>query len=98
MSATAIERAAPHDMVGEQRDRHVIEFAPAHRLRMNQLGIWLFIISESFLFSGILVARIVLLRDDGGFTRPELDQVLGLGITSILLLSSFFVSFGEEAS
>lgn len=70
-----------------------LEFTAAQRLRMNRVGFWLFIISEVFLFSGILVARITLL----GGTRPELDQVLGLVITAILLVSSFFVNRAEVA-
>jgi cytochrome c oxidase subunit 3 len=70
-----------------------LEFTPSQRLRMNRVGLWLFIISEVFLFSGILVARISLL----GGTRPELDQVLGLGITVLLLVSSFFVNRAEVA-
>jgi cytochrome c oxidase subunit 3 len=71
----------------------VIEFTPKQRLQMNRVGFWLFIISEVFLFSGILVARIVLL----GGSRPELDQALGLLITSVLLASSFFVNRAEVA-
>jgi cytochrome c oxidase subunit III len=81
--------------VAHEHDHHhpVIEFTPAQRLRMNRVGFWMFIISETFLFSGIMVARIVLL----GGQRPELDQLLGLVITSILLLSSFFVNRAEVA-
>ncbi|NDJ84696.1 MAG: heme-copper oxidase subunit III [Chloroflexi bacterium] len=75
----------------------MIEYSAQQRLNMNRLGLWLFLISESFLFAGILVARIVLLRNDDGFTRPELDQGLGLAITSILLLSSYFVNSAEVA-
>lgn len=74
-------------------DHKIIEFTPKQRLQMNRVGFWMFIISEAFLFSGILVARIVLLGD----TRPELDQGLGLLITSILLLSSFAVNRAETA-
>ena len=77
---------------------HIIEYSHQHRVAMNRLGFWLFLISETFLFSGIMVARIVLLRDEeGAFTRPELDQGLGVFITSILLLSSFCVNLGEIA-
>lgn len=97
--ATAIERH--HAAVEHHHDdhhHHVIEFTPAQRLSMNRLGLWLFLISETFLFAGILVARIVLLRDaSGSFTRPELDQGIGLVITFILLLSSFAVYTGETA-
>jgi cytochrome c oxidase subunit 3 len=57
----------------------------------NRLGLWLFIISDSFVFGGLLVTRFVLLGDQ----RPELSQGLGLAVTTILLLSSFFMNRGE---
>ena len=80
--------------VDHVHEHHVpLEFTPTQRLRMNRVGFWLFIISEVFLFSGILVTRITLL----GGTRPELDQRLGLIITAILLVSSFFVNRAEVA-
>lgn len=61
--------------------------AHAHpsRLRINQLGLWLFIISESFLFAALLSSRYYIL---GLYRPPELNQPLGLGITTVLLLSS----------
>ncbi|HET8678494.1 MAG TPA: cytochrome c oxidase subunit 3 [bacterium] len=59
---------------------HVHENVPNGRW-----GLWLFIISESFLFAAFLSGRFFML----GFYRPEeLNQLLGLGITSVLLLSS----------
>jgi cytochrome c oxidase subunit 3 len=42
-------------------------------------------------FGGLAVARFNLL----GFTRPHLSQVLGLAVTSVLLLSSFFMNRAE---
>lgn len=55
------------------------------RLAINRLGLWLFIASESCLFLALIASRYYLL----GLSRPEeLNQVLGLIITSILLLSS----------
>ena len=63
------------------------------QLRNNRLGLWLFFVSEAFLFGGLLVARFVL----WGNTRPALDQTLGLGITAILLLSSYFMNRAETA-
>ena len=74
-------------------EAHHEEVSPARRLYMNRLGLWLFIISESFLFGGILVSRFYL----WGNTRPELDQALGLGVTVILLASSFFANRAEVA-
>ena len=67
--------------------------APAKRLNMNRIGLWLFILSETFLFGGILIARFYL----WGATRPHLDQVLGVSVTSVLLLSSFFMNRAEVA-
>jgi cytochrome c oxidase subunit III len=63
------------------------------KLQMNRIGLWLFMVSEGFLFSGIIVARMSLL----GGTRPDLDQTIGLVVTGILLLSSFFVNRAEVA-
>jgi cytochrome c oxidase subunit 3 len=64
-----------------------------HRLAMNRLGLWLFLISDGFVFGGLLVSRFLL----WGNTRPELDQNLGFIVTAILLASSFFMNRGETA-
>lgn len=61
--------------------------------RNNRLGLWLFFISEIFLFGGLLVARFYL----WGNTRPELDQEIGLLVTSVLLISSFSMNIAETA-
>jgi cytochrome c oxidase subunit 3 len=63
------------------------------QLRSNRLGLWFFFISEAFMFGGLLISRFYL----WGNTRPDLDQTLGLIITSILLLSSFFMNRAEMA-
>ncbi len=63
------------------------------QVRNNRLGLWLFFVSEAFLFAGLLVARFYL----WGNTRPELGQVVGLIITSVLLLSSFSMNIAETA-
>ncbi|GAB4463837.1 MAG: hypothetical protein Kow0070_24980 [Anaerolineales bacterium] len=57
----------------------------------NRLGLWLFLISDAFVFGGLLVMRMNLL----GLTRPNLNQFLGLAVTSVLLISSFFMNRGE---
>lgn len=62
------------------------------QLRNNRLGLWLFFISEVFLFGGLLVTRFYL----WGNTRPELDQTIGLIVTSVLLLSSFSMKMAES--
>ncbi|GIV78381.1 heme-copper oxidase subunit III [Litorilinea aerophila] len=63
------------------------------QLRNNRLGLWMFFISEAFLFGGLLVTRFYL----WGNTRPELDQTIGLIVTSVLLLSSFSMNLAETA-
>ena len=57
----------------------------------NRLGLWLFLISDAFVFAGLMIMRINLL----GLTRPALNQTLGLAVTAILLISSFFMNRGE---
>jgi cytochrome c oxidase subunit 3 len=59
----------------------------------NRLGMWLFFISESFIFGGLLVARFFL----WGGTRPDLPQIPPLILTVALLLSSFFMFRAEMA-
>jgi cytochrome c oxidase subunit 3 len=59
----------------------------------NRLGLWLFLLSDSFVFGGLAVARFNLL----GLTRPHLDQTLGLIVTAVLLISSFFMNRAEIA-
>jgi cytochrome c oxidase subunit 3 len=63
----------------------------ATKTARNRLGLWLFIISDSFLFMGLFVARLVLLGDH----RPDLIQALGLAVTTMLLVSSFFMNRAE---
>jgi len=65
----------------------------AYKLLTNRIGLWLFLISDAFIFGGLLIARINLL----GLARPELSQVLGLIVTSVLLVSSFFMNRAETA-
>jgi cytochrome c oxidase subunit 3 len=65
-----------------------------HKAGTNRLGLWLFLLSDSFMFGGLLISRIALWGD----TRPELDQLLGLVVTSMLLVSSFFMNRAEIAA
>lgn len=74
-------------------DDHGHELPYSELLKNNRLGLWLFCISELFLFGALLVARFYLWGD----TRPDLSQEVGLLATSILLLSSVFVARGETA-
>jgi cytochrome c oxidase subunit III len=62
------------------------------RLPANRLGIWLFFLSESFLFIALLVTRFYLF---GVKRPPELNQLLGFGISLVLLASSLTAYRGE---
>lgn len=72
------------------------EAAVAYRRKAatNRLGLWLFIVSDAFVFAGLFVARFYLL---GPLERPEVNQILGLVVTSVLLISSFFMNRAEVA-
>ena len=63
------------------------------QVKANRLGLWLFFVSEAFMFGGLLASRFYL----WGNTRPDLDQTLGLIVTVVLLLSSFTMNRAETA-
>lgn len=65
----------------------------SYKTDTNRLGLWLFLLSDSFVFAGLMTARVNLL----GLTRPHLNQLLGLAVTAVLLISSFFMNRGETA-
>ena len=46
-----------------------------YKLGTNRLGLWLFIVSDAFVFAGLLVSRFYLM----GNTRPHLEQTLEIG-------------------
>lgn len=78
---------------GHEEHGHSYDFT----LRNNRLGLWLFFISEAFLFGGLLVTRFYLWNVDGVTTRPEVDQFIGLLVTVVLLASSVSMYIGESA-
>lgn len=82
---------AHHDHAHDHGHAH--EPSYLETLRNNRLGLWLFCISEIFLFVALAVVRFSL----WGNTRPELDQFLGLITTSVLLVSSYFMVRAETA-
>ena len=62
---------------------------------MNRFGLWLFLLSESLIFLILLVTRFALF----GTSRPEeMNQTLGLVLTSVLLLSSLTAYRAEVAA
>lgn len=81
-----IYRLASVDVVG---DHH----SYAYKLITNRIGLWMFLLSDSFVFGGLLASRIYLL----GLTRPHLNQLLGLGVTVVLLISSLFMNRAETS-
>lgn len=64
------------------------------RVRMNRLGLWLFLVSDGLLFALLLTARFYM---NGTHTPEHISQPLGLSITSILLLSSLTAYRAETA-
>ncbi|GMR02971.1 MAG: hypothetical protein BMS9Abin20_1328 [Acidimicrobiia bacterium] len=60
--------------------------------RANRIGLWLFIVSEVFLFGAFLSARYF---TTGTFKPEELNQVLALGLTIVLLASSISAYLAE---
>ena len=63
----------------------------AYKLGTARIGLWLFFLSDAFVFGALLFSRFYLLGD----RRPHLEQGLGLIVTSVLLLSSFFMNRAE---
>ncbi|MBM3943917.1 MAG: heme-copper oxidase subunit III [SAR202 cluster bacterium] len=73
--------------------------APGHKahdsLGINRIGLWLFIVSECFLFGALLTSRFYL---QGVSRHEDLNQVLGLIISIVLLVSSLSAYRGEMAA
>lgn len=61
------------------------------KIATNRLGLWLFFLSDSFMFGGLIISRFYLLGNE----KLELNQFLGLIVTSVLLVSSFFMNRAE---
>jgi cytochrome c oxidase subunit 3 len=66
-----------------------------HKTATNRLGLWLFIVSDLFIFGGLFVSRFYLL---GTSQRPEVDQLVGFVVTAVLLFSSYFMNRAETAA
>jgi cytochrome c oxidase subunit 3 len=64
-------------------------------LGINRLGIWLFFGSEVFLFGAVISTRYYML---GSKTPDEVNQVLGLVLTALLLISSLTAYAAEAAA
>ncbi len=66
----------------------------AKRVRINRFGLWLFLASDAALFGLFAASRFYIA---GTAISPHLNQLLGLAITSLLLLSSFTAYRAETA-
>lgn len=68
---------------------------PHNYREIQRYGLWMFIISEAFLFAILLVIRFIFT----GLERPDaLSIPLGLLLTAILLSSSYTLHRGEKAA
>ena len=77
-----------------QEDADLDHHSYSYKTNTNRFGLWLFLLSDTFVFAGLMVMRLNLL----GLSRPgQLNQYLGLGVTAVLLVSSFFMNRGEIA-
>jgi cytochrome c oxidase subunit 3 len=65
-----------------------------HQIYNRRLGLWLYILSDSVVFLAFLAARYYIL---GTSRPPEVNQVLGLFLTCMLLVSSFFANRADVA-
>ena len=63
----------------------------SYKLTTNRLGLWFFMLSDAFIFGGLFISRFNLL----GLIRPDTNQFLGVAVTSVLLISSFFANRAE---
>lgn len=89
----SVATPAHHDVDHGHDDHHGHEPPYELQLKSNRMGLWLFCVSEIFLFAALLAARFVLWGDN----RPELSQEIGLITTAVLLVSSYMVYRGETA-
>jgi cytochrome c oxidase subunit 3 len=64
------------------------------RTQINRFALWLFFLSDGLLFAILAAARFYI---NGTHTPDDLNQYVGLLITSVLLLSSYTAFRGETA-
>ena len=93
MSAIATAHADAH---GHDEHGHDDHGGETFNLHHNRFGLWMFFVSELFLFGGLLATRFYLWRGEHGeIIRPELDQMVGLIVTVVLLISSWSMNMAE---
>lgn len=82
-----------HAATGPAAEAH--GHAPAgDRLDINRLGLWLFIVSDTFFFAALISSRFFV---KGVITPAEVNQYLGLALTALLLASSLTAYRSEVA-
>ena len=64
------------------------------RQATNRMGLWLFILSDAFVFDGLVSVAFL---PAGCRKSPGCQSYLGVAVTSVLLLSSFFMNRAETA-
>jgi len=97
MSATAVEHAEGHDPAGptaSQRERAG---------SVGKLGMWVFLISDSFSFGGLLLAYAILRYraaawPDPALGEPALGVGLAAGLTGALVASSVTMALARAAA
>ena len=70
---------------------HAVRYS---RLSINRLGLWFFMLSEAMIFVALLFTRFYL---QGTYRPSELNQIVGLLITALLLVSSLSAYRAETA-
>jgi cytochrome c oxidase subunit 3 len=78
------------DMLEHSEYHQDMSFQP----RANRIGLWLFIVSETFLFGAFLSARYY---STGTYRPEELNQSLALLLTIVLLVSSVSAYLAETS-
>ena len=72
----------------------LIATAMQYKLTTSRMGLWLFLLSDAFIFGGLFISRFNLLGLTALPLSPD-SQYIALTITSVLLLSSFFMNRAE---
>jgi cytochrome c oxidase subunit III len=84
-----------------KRTKPVTEHVPQHvnhrfsPIDINRLGLWLFLVSDASFFIALLSSRFFVV---GTSTPDHVNQVLGLALTILLLLSSLTAYKAEAAA
>lgn len=90
MTVDVTQDVHEHEDEGHGEYHQDMSFQP----KANRIGLWLFIVSETFLFAAFLSARYF----STGTDKPEeLNQILALVLTIVLLVSSVSAYLAETS-